>query len=263
MGTLVLGVALLRAAGTQAVGWTSAAEASTSAVLMGWTTPLRAVWATLAACGGIALAWWLQMTSEPLPGLLGALLVAAPARWHLVPAWRRERARTQIERAVAGIPRGGPEWNAALADLRGAPCRIRFGRDGLPARVAFSLPPAWSASQQDDLREEVRARLSEWGRPWSVVVNRAVAESWRSALPRCLSGSPSRETAPGSGSPATHRPLAMYLREGQDGRSGEHRPVFWDPDATDPHCLVGGRTKSGKSIGLRLLVAQALLRVGR
>src|SRR5699024_3182927 len=52
-------------------------------------------------------------------------------------------------------------------------------------------------------------------------------------------------------------PLALYLGTGQDPDSGEHFPVWWDPDASDPHALMSGRTKTGKSVCLRLLVGQA------
>ena len=168
---LVVGMLLVRGAGRLSVGWTSAAEVVTSAVLLGWRRPTRAVWSLLTAAAGLALGAWLAGRGEPLAGLLGAGLTLASARWWLPQGAARERARTGVERAMAGALSGGLEWDAAEAAQRGAPVRVRFEGDATPVRVTAPLPPAWKAASEEDLSSEVNSRLGEWGTPWVVAVN--------------------------------------------------------------------------------------------
>lgn len=258
---LVVGLVLIRGAGRLAIGWTSAAEIVTSAVGLGWTRPRRAVWSLLALCAGLLLAVWLAARGEPLAGLLGVAVVLAPARWWLPWGAARERARTGVERALAGSLAGGTEWDSHEANLRGAPVRVAFDGEQRPRRVSAPLPPGWKAAAEDALRDEIRTRLDEWGRPWGVLVE----HSRRRLVAERAAPLPERVSIPGTRSwgwieAHAPSPLALYLGEGQDPASGEHRPIWWDPDSTDPHALVGGRTKSGKSVCLRLLVGQAIMR---
>lgn len=257
---LVVGLVLVRGAGRLAIGWTSTAEMMTSAVGLGWRRPARVLWSLLALCGGLTLAVWLAGQDEPAAGLLGALVALAPARWWLPWGAQRERARTGIERAVAGTWRGA-EWSAAEAEQRGAPVRVRFKGDATPVSLTAALPPAWRASAVESDRAELRERLSAWGSPWAVEMD----PSSRRLRARLCEPLPSRWVIPSDRSwdwIDKHKPstLSLYLGEAQDADTGSAFPLWWDPDATDPHALVGGKTKSGKTVGLRLLAAQAIAR---
>lgn len=258
---LIIGFVFMRGAGRNSIGWTSASEVFTAAVMLSWITPRRALWSVGALGVGIGLATWLAANGSPLSGLLGALVALAPARWWLKHGWDRERAQTRVEHALAGVLTGGSEWNTHEATLRGAPIKLRFEDGRFPRRVSFALPPSWRASSEDNLRDDVRKRLDEWGRPWGVVIN----NSKREVVAERASQLPEVVTVPATTSwewieANVPSPLALYLGTGQDPESGEHFPVWWDPDATDPHALIGGRTKTGKSVGLRLLVGQAVMR---
>lgn len=259
--TLIVGLLLVHGAGRLAQGWTTAAEIVASAVVLSWTRPQRAAWSAVCAAAGLGLAIWLAGDGHALAGLLGAAVVIAPARWHLPAGAGRERNRTGVEVAVAGAWRGGAEWTSPEAEHRSAPIRVGFRGDTQPARVSAPLPPAWRATSLEADRAELRERLSAWGGPWSIVMDSS-RRRIRAALCEPL---PTRWVIP------QHRswewidkrkpsPLALYLGEAQDANTGETFPLWWDPDATDPHALIGGKTKSGKTVGLRLLVAQAIAR---
>lgn len=257
---LLVGLVLVRGAGRLAIGWTSAAEIVTSAVGLGWRRPVRALWSLLALCAGLLLAVWLAGQGEPLAGLLGAAVALSPARWWLPWGAARERARTGIEKAVAGMW-SGAEWDSHEAEHRGAPIRTRFRDDEQPCLVSAPLPPSWRASSLESDRAELRERLSDWGTPWAVEMDSS-RRRIRAALCEPL---PTRWVIPKDRSWEwidKHKPspLALYLGEAQDANSGAAFPLWWDPDASDPHALFGGKTKSGKTVGLRLLVAQAIAR---
>lgn len=259
--TLVAGLALIRGAGRLAIGWTTVAEVITTAAVLSWTRPRRIVASAVCAAAGLSLAVWLAGEGSAAAGVLGAAVALAPARWHLPAGATRERTTTGVERALAGTLSGGMEWDSHEANLRGAPVRVGFDVTNKPDRVAFALPPGWKGAGEDTLREEVRTRLDEWGRPWGVTVQ----HSKRRVLAERAAALPERVTLPGTVdwdwiASTAPSPLALYLGVGQDPASGKHRPVWWDPDATDPHALIGGRTKAGKSICLRLLVGQAIMR---
>ncbi|SMX86202.1 FtsK/SpoIIIE domain-containing protein [Brevibacterium aurantiacum] len=258
---LLLGLVLVRGAGRNATGWTSTAEILTAAMMLSWRTWRRVAWSIAALIAGVGVAVWLTGQGWPLSGLLGALVALAPARWWMKCGWDRERAQTGVERALAGTLSGGAEWNVHEATLRGAPVKIEFEGGRFPKRLKFALPPGWRASSEDTLRDDVRKRLDDWGRPWGVVVN----NSKRQVIAERAEQLPTKVSVPSTTSwewiaENAPSPLAMYLGAGQNPASGEHYPVWWDPDATDPHALIGGRTKTGKSVCLRLLVGQAIMR---
>lgn len=162
-GVLIVGLLLVRGAGRLAIGWTTAAEVTTAAVWLSWTRPKRVAWSLACAVGGLTMAVWLAGQGHPLAGLLGAAVALAPARWHLPAGYARESAQTGIERALAGLLSGGLEWDGHEAALRGAPVRIRFRGDDQAASVTYPLPPNWRASAEENLEEDLRARLSRWG----------------------------------------------------------------------------------------------------
>ncbi len=61
------------------------------------------------------------------------------------------------------------------------------------------------------------------------------------------------------GLPVDAAPNGLGLRLGVAlDDTGHHEWIWWDPDATDPHVLVCGLSKSGKTILLRCLLSQAL-----
>lgn len=258
--TILVGLVLVRGAGRLAQGWTTSAEVVTSAAGLAWRRPKRVLWSLLCAAAGLTLAVWLAGRGEPLAGLLGAALVLAPARWWMPWGAARERARTGVEVATAGTWRGA-EWDSHEAERHSAPIRVRFRGDEQPCLVTAPLPPTWRASSLEADRAELRERLSAWGSPWTVEMDSS-RRRIRAALCEPL---PIRWVVPKDRSWEwidKHKPssLALYLGEAQDANTGEAYPLWWDPDATDPHALIGGKMKSGKTVGLRLLVAQAIAR---
>lgn len=258
---LAVGVTLVRCAGRNAVGWTSTGEIVTSAVLLSWRTPRRGFWSLLSLVAGVGMAAWLADGSWPLAGLLGGLVALAPARWWMKAGYAREKNRTGVEKAMAGVVSGGDEWDGHSAARRGAPVKIKFRGDSIPSKVGAPLPPGWRKSSMETDRAEIRERLGDWGSPWTVEMNssgRAVRATLCEPLTTSVKLPQTRSWEWIGGNKPS--PLAVYLGEAQDADTGETFPLWWDPDATDPHALIGGKTKSGKTVGLRLLVAQAIVR---
>lgn len=251
---LLVGLLMVRGAGRLAIGWTSAAEIGTSAVALGWTRPRRAVVSLLALCGGLTLAVWLAARGEPAAGLLGAAVALAPARWWLPWGAARERARTGIERALAGLLQGGLEWETHEASQRGAPVRVRFAGDATPTRVSYPLPPTWRSSAEENLEEDLRARLSRWGY-WLTHVDHssryAVAEAVE-RLPDMIEYAGSTATDRGEvvlGRSRLSRQAARAL-----GRQyGEVVPFVWDARIA-PHGEIVGTTGGGKSSTFRVAI---------
>lgn len=258
--TLIVGLALIRGAGRLAQGWTTAAEVTTSAVLLSWTRPERVVTSVLCTAAGLTLAAWLAGQGSQGAGLLGAAVALAPARWLLPAGHAREQNRTGVEIATAGTWRGA-EWDSHEAERRSSPIRVGFRGDVQPCLVTAPLPPSWRASSLEADRAELRERLSAWGSPWMIEMSPS-RRRIRAALCAPL---PTRWVVPTQRSwewIEQHKPspLALYLGEAQDAATGQTFALWWDPDRTDPHALVGGKTKSGKTVGLRLLVALAIAR---
>lgn len=258
---VVIGMLLVRAAATQSVGWTTWGETATSTAWLGLRTPRRLLVTAAAIALGTWSAVWLGSQDVAGSTVMGAAIGLAPARWHLRAGWRRETTRTAVEKAVAGAFSGGQEWDRLTAADRGAPIKVGFDGDVKPDRVSSALPPEWRATSLEADREEVRQRLAKWGVPWTVAMSsseRTLSASLCAPLPTCwtLPNDRSWEWIEAN----KPSPLALYLGEAQDADTGESFPLWWDPDVTDPHALVGGKTKSGKTVGLQLLVAQAIAR---
>lgn len=251
---LVGGLVLIRGAGRLAIGWTSAAEIITSAVGLGWTRPGRAACSLLALALGLALAAWLAGQGGPLAGLIGAALALSPARWWLPRGASRERARTGIEKALAGVLAGGLEWDKHEADLRGAPVRVRFAADATPDRVSYHLPPNWRAAQTEDLEGEIKERLSKWG-TWLVDIR--PSDRWAVAervdpLPERLDYTGEVATDRGEVTVGMAR-LSRRAAKARGQRYGSTLPFVWDARVA-PHGLVVGTTGAGKSSTVCVLV---------
>lgn len=254
--TLVVGLLLVRGAGRLSIGWTSAAEVITSAVGLSWRRPRRAAWSLLCAAAGLTLAVWLAGRGEAAAALLGAATVLAPARWWLAKGAARERARTGVERAMAGVMAGGVEWDTNEAAQRGAPVCARFEGDATPVQIMAPLPPSWKASTEEALSREINSRLAEWGTPWIAAVNhsqRRLVVTKGEDLPEMVRY-------------AGERPAGMRLPLGicrispaaalaGVGRLGTTVPFYWDA-ADSPSGLIVGSMGGGKSVLVRLIVAQ-------
>lgn len=253
-GVLLTGVLLLRGAARMAIGWTSVAEVFTTAAALAWASPRRALVAALSVGSGLSLAAVVAGEGSPLAGLLGALLVLAPARWWLRQAWRRETARTGVERAMAGALAGGIEWDGSEAALRGAPVHIRFDPSGSPVRVSAPLPPAWSGAAEERLVAELGRRLSEWGSPWVAVVDhskRRVAASRGEPLPEAVSYGGQRPD--GMKLPLGMARISPEAAAAGVGRVGEISPFYADL-ADSPSGLIVGSMGGGKSVLVRLII---------
>ncbi len=255
---LVVGVLLVWSTARRAVGATSWAEMFTAAVTIAATGPLLPLLA-VAVPGGLALGVYLANHDVGGAALIAAGVMLAPARLTLGAGRRRERTRTAIEASMAGIVSGGVEWHPRQAERRAAPVKVRFDRRQAPRRVWCPLPPGWRADAVDGLRREVRERLDGYARPWTVQADHScrhfVAEV-AEPLPRRLAVTVADLRRKLAASPSE---LAFWLGEGLT-EDGSKVDIWWDPASGDPHSLVGGRTKSGKTVVLDLLVAQAVIR---
>lgn len=253
-GALLVGLVLIRGAGRLAIGWTTVAETITAAAGLSWTRPGRVLWSLLCLIGGLTLAMWMASQGHALTGLLGALVVLAPVRWHLPAALARERAVTGIERALAGMLHGGHEWEHHEASQRGAPVRVRFRGDSQPASVTYPLPPGWKASAEDTLEEDLRARLSRWGH-WLTHVDAsarvAVAESVE-PLPDMIEYA--GETASDTGDVILGQArLSRKAAKSKRRQYGEVVPFVWNARKS-PHGLIVGTTGGGKSSVFRIII---------
>lgn len=254
VGVLAVGLLLLRAAAVRATGWTSLAEAFTTAVGLAWASPRRVMVSLACLGGGLGLAVAQAARGEPLPALLGTLLALAPVRWWLRAGWQRETARTGVERALAGALSGGLEWEQGQAALRGAPVRMVFESTGRPTQVTAPLPPSWSGAGEERLIEELGRRLSKWGAPWVVRVDhsrRRVTAVRSEPLPETVAYSGERPK--GMQMPLGVARVSAEAAAAGVGCVGEIRPFSWD--ATDsPSGLIVGSMGGGKSVLVRLII---------
>lgn len=252
---LLVGVALVRGAGRNSVGWTSTAEVVTSAVLLSWRTPRRILSSLLSGLAGIGVAVWLAGNSWPLAGLLGGLIALAPARWWMRAGYAREKARTGMEKAMAGVLSGGEEWDGRSAALRGAPAKVSFRNDSEPDSVTYPLPPSWREKETEALEEDMRARLATWGY-WLTKVDaskRAATAENVEPLPNMIAYK--GETASDRGEVILG--LARLSRRASRALGGTYGQVvkfLWDTRVA-PHGLVVGTTGGGKSSTFRVIIS--------
>lgn len=254
LATLLIGVPVVHAAARRAIGWSSFIEIAISALFLAWVKPARALASTLCGVAGLGVAAWLSGQDEPLAVLAGCLVVLAPARWHVRNAYRRESARTGIERALAGVMVGGLEWESDEADLRGAPVRVRFDADARPVSVTHPLPPRWDTSSTEKLEEEIQKRLEVWGY-WLVQID----PSKRGAVAQNVDPLPTRidyagETASERGEVVLGMARLSRVAAKTLGRVyGEVCAFIWDARVS-PHGIVVGTTGGGKSSVFRVIV---------
>lgn len=268
---LVVGLLLLRGAAVRARGWTSTGEVVTSAVGLALSLSWRhrvALGATTVA--GLAVGTWFEGHGQPGAALLAAAVVLAPVRLTLGPARRMERNRTGVEVAMAGVLSGGHEWDAALANSRGAPIKVRFDEGQNPATVTAKVPPGWQASRSDDLAADIEERLSHWGRPWVVRPDhskRHLRAHLGGLLPEMI-----LYDAPGMPGDSSCRLGSHTVRVGlarvskaaaKAGKGAEGSLIPFDIDfSKTPHGIIVGQTGGGKSVEDRIIVAQWAARIG-
>lgn len=253
-GTLLAGLLLVRGAGRLAIGWTTAAEVLTASAALAWRTPPRIAWSLLSLTGGLTLAIWLATQNEPTAALLGAAVALAPIRWWLPWGASREKTQTGVERALAGLLSGGLEWDGHEASLRGAPVRIHFRNDDKASKVTYPLPPSWKASAEENLEEDLRARLSRWGY-WLTHVDAsarvAVAEAVE-PLPAMIEYA--GETASDTGDVVLGQARLSRKAAKSKGRQyGQVVPFIWTA-RTAPHGVAVGTTGGGKSSVFRIII---------
>ena len=256
LAVLLGGLALLRAASRQAIGWTALGEVATTAVGLAWARPGRAVVSLLSLVAGLWTAVWVAGQGLPLAALLGALVILAPARWQMLAALARERTRTKVERALAGAL-AGAEWDPKESARRGAPARVRFDRAHQPASLAFPLPPAWRTTDLERLAAELNARLADWGGPWLL----AVAAGSARTRAVCSRGEPLPEHCLAEPTPPDGLRITLGLARISPeaalagvGEQGAIQPFVWDA-ADSPSGLIVGSMGGGKSVLVRLIIA--------
>ncbi|MCA1571091.1 MAG: DUF853 family protein [Chloroflexi bacterium] len=173
---------------------------------------------------------------------VGALLLVVFVRYATVNRGLRT-FREQVTN-VAAAAFGEPAETAPSPKIR------RWGRPDGPV-IVLHVPATFDSSRRAVFQRLVQDRVAAreviaWAFAWRLDRNQ-VTISPTTPLPAQVALDPSR--AP--------RGLALFLGIGHDA-DGQPTEVMWDPDVADPHALVGGRTKTGKSVTLRALISQAL-----
>ncbi len=213
---LVVGIVLVRRAGRNAVGWTSTGEIVTSAVILCWRTPRRALWSLGALLLGIGVACGSHTGAGPSRASWAGWL-SSHQRWWIRAGYERERARTGVEKALAGVITGGEEWDGHTASMRGAPIKVKFRGDVTPAKIVGPLPPGWRETSMERDRAEIRGRLTHWGSPWTIVTDssgRALCATLCEPLPTAVRLPQTRSWKWIDANKPS--PLALYLGEAQD-----------------------------------------------
>lgn len=259
LAVLLGGLGLLRAASRQAIGWTALGEVATTAVGLAWAGPGRVVVSLLSLAAGLSAAVWLTGEGLPLATFLGALVILAPARWWMLAAFARERTRTKVERAFAGLLLGGEEWSPQEAGRRGAPLRIRFDAAQNPARIVAPLPPSWSVARTEDLEREVHGRLRNWGPSWLTAVDasrRLMTVQRGAVLPDLVTFA--GQAACGHKVTLGLARISKAAAAAGLGHEGAVVPFTWDL-SDSPAGLIAGTAGGGKSVLVRLLIVQAAM----
>lgn len=175
---------------------------------------------------------------------LGALIALVPTLALVAPTLglvrRRHAVYKHTERALAGAL-NAPDVPVAL--------RVEW-EPGTAEWTALSLPLPETDDPHADRRisETLRARIGGAVRVRVEHTERAVEVLPPAPLPERVE-LPLADCAPDG----------LALRLGV-ALSDDEEPewAWWDPDAADPHALIVGPTRSGKSVALRCLLAQAL-----
>ncbi|PZS07854.1 MAG: hypothetical protein DLM64_14030 [Solirubrobacterales bacterium] len=198
----------------------------------------------------------------PLHGGVVAGLIAASLVVLIVERRRRRGHRDRAVRTIAG------HELTVLADARSAlgmaelaPTDERddlsahvygYDEDGAPTAAAIHVP-SWRVLRQGD-REKVAEEFARHA--WDVREfdhHTGLIGLSRTVPPEPL---PSRVDIDLRRLPSGR----VFLLGRMRGEDGGLAWSVWDPDAADPHLLMVGRTKTGKSVVLTVLLAQAVAR---
>lgn len=161
--------------------------------------------------------------------------------WGWKPAGRRAVTVTRLRAAVANASRIGEPQNVAIE-----PGERLAGSDDMLDTAAATLPATWlPPADPAPLVDALRA--AGWHADLYPEEKLARAEAVL-PLPERVELDPAEA------------PDGLALRVGwwRDPDTEEQGWAWWDPDAADPHLLCVGPTRSGKSVALRCLLAQAL-----
>lgn len=145
--------------------------------------------------------------------------------------------------------------NVAVAARIGDPLAVTIevtrwlaGSDDIIAEAEAVLPRTWLAGDEQDVLQALAERGG-----WEARIDPASRHVWLSHLEPVLP-LPDRIELDADAAPDG---LALTLGAGYT-ETGEVGWAVWDPDNADPHLLVCGPTRSGKSVLLRGLLAQAI-----
>jgi hypothetical protein len=188
---------------------------------------------------------------DRLAGFHGKVLAGGLAALLLVMLVRHSTAHRGLHAFRAQVASVAGAGLGLAADTPSEPSIKRWGRPDGPVIKVRDVPPTFDASRRGAFQRLFQDRVSApevtaWAFAWRLDRNE-ITISPTTTLPSFVGLDPHR--APVG--------LALLLGTGRD-RDGQPTEVWWDPDVADPHALIGGRTKSGKSVVLRTLVAQAL-----
>lgn len=202
----------------------------------------RPIVLAVATVGGVVLAGGV-VVGLPFAGLPLVLGVAALVAWGWKPARVRAAAVRRLQMHVANATRV-TDANAVQVE----PERWLAHSDDVIDQALAALPDTWVPP---DPADRMLDALRRDGYRAEVHHERALALDYQ-APPEPL---PDRVTLDVDDAPAG---LALRVGWGIDPDTGEQGWAWWDPDAADPHALVVGPTRSGKSVALRGLLSQAL-----
>ncbi len=190
---------------------------------------------------GLAAAGLLGLFGGALPlvvGLVALLAFAGPG------ARRRAMAVRRLRVLAANLGRVADPGSVRVDVVHW----LAVSDDIIDSAVVFYPPTSWIAPEEPTPLEDAFARA---GWRCRVFAEERTLGVERMEAPVPL---PDRDVLD-----VDERPVGLALRLGvtHDGE-GQVVPAVWDPDAADPHLLAVGPTKSGKSVLLRCLLAQAV-----